>query len=126
MKTLLILCMFIFSFTIDVKGQVPETLVNVNRNYNTTDYHPKYDQKRDKKKGRATRIVLASGILIGGLIIANEAHNHDYYVRNTTIYGVGGVMTILATGLVLSSVNLLNKEIHIASTNKGLTIRIRI
>ena len=47
-------------------------------------------------------------------------------MNNTTIYGIVGVMTILATGLVLTSVNGINKNLFVSVNNQGLTMCLAI
>lgn len=98
-------------------SQVAASMYNVNRND-----RGRYDFDDQPRHNRAGRIVLATGLLVGGLAIGAMAAQQDYYISNTTVYGVGGVMTILATGLVLTSVNFLNKEINIACTGNGLGV----
>jgi len=56
----------------------------------------------------------------------NSLQLYEYYMNNTTIYGIGGVMTILATGLVLTSVNGINKNLFVSVKREGLTMCLAI
>ena len=98
-------------------GQIAASMYNVNRND-----AGRYDFDDHPKHNRAGRIILATGVLVGGLAIGAMASQQDYYISNTTIYGAGGIMTLLATGLVLGSVNCLNKEIKIAYTGNAVGV----
>ena len=115
-KILLMIIVSLFALNFEAKSQVAASLYNVNRD----------DFNQHNKKERFLKGVIVTGILIGGLVLANEARHHDYYVNNTMIYGVGGIMVILATGLVISSVNYLNRQIDFAYTGKGIMVRITI
>ena len=70
------------------------------------------NNKRNHRQNRFAKTLLYSGVLIGGIALADVASKHDYYINNTMVYGVGGVLTILSTGLVISSLNGINKEIY--------------
>lgn len=101
--------------SLDTNGQVAASMYNINRND-----AGKYDFDDHPKHNRAGKIILASGMLIGGLALGALATQQDYYISNTTVLGAGGIMTILATGLVLGSVNCLNKEIKIACNGNSI------
>lgn len=98
-------------------GQVAASMYNINRND-----AGRYDFDDHPKHNRAGKIIVATGLLVGGLAIGAMASHQDYYISNTTIYGAGGIMTLLATGLVLGSVNCLNKEIKIACNGNSVGV----
>jgi len=110
----IVVCLLLVNPTVS-DGQVAASMYNVNRNDAGT-----YDFDDHPKHNRAGRIILATGVLVGGLAIGAMASQQDYYISNTTIYGAGGIMTLLATGLVLGSVNCLNKEIRIACNGNSV------
>lgn len=95
------------------------------RMYEEEYMHQNYPNK-EKKKNRFVKTMMYSGILVGGLLLGEQASHHDYYMSNTMIYGVGGVMTILATGLVLTSVNGINKNLFVSIKKEGLTMCLAI
>jgi hypothetical protein len=111
-----VICLLLVNPTVS-NGQVAASMYNVNRNDAGT-----YDFDDHPKHNRAGRIILGTGLLVGGLAIGALASNQDYYIPNTTIYGAGGIMTLLATGLVLGSVNCLNKEIKIACNGNSVGV----
>jgi hypothetical protein len=110
----IVICLPLFSPAVS-NGQVAASIYNINRND-----AGKYDFDDHRKHNRPGKIILATGLLVGGLAIGAVASQQDYYVSNTTIYGVGGIMTLLATGLVIGSVNCLNKEIKIACNGNSV------
>lgn len=128
---IIILCMIFNNIS---KGQEMMSTYNLSKNeLNSLElYENEYrshrydDYEHRQKKGRFMRVVAYSGLLIGGLVIAEQAANQDYYMNNSTIYGLGGVMTILATGLVISSVNGINKELYFSVKKEGLTMNLAI
>lgn len=82
--------------------------------------------KEKKPKSRLGKILIYSGVLAGGLMLADQATKQDYFVGNSTIYGLGGVMTLLSTGLVISSVNGINKNLFVSVKREGLTMCLAI
>lgn len=99
------------------EGQIAASMYNINRND-----AGRYDFDDHPKHNRAGKIILATGVLVSGLAIGAMASHQDYYISNTTIYGAGGIMTLLATGLILGSVNCLNKEIKIAYNGNSVGV----
>lgn len=91
-------------------------------------YEDEYKSGRykEKKNNRFAKTMMYTGLLVGGLVIGQQAVKHEYYMNNTTIYGIGGVMTILATGLVLTSVNGINKNLFVSVKREGLTMCLAI
>jgi hypothetical protein len=91
-------------------------------------YEDEYKSGRykEKKNNRFAKTMMYTGLLVGGLVIGQQAVKHEYYMNNTTIYGIGGVMTILATGLVLTSVNGINKNLFVSIKKEGLTMCLAI
>ena len=82
---------------------------------------------REKKpRSRFVKVIMYSGLVAGGLVIGQQAAKQDYYMDNTTIYGIGGIMTILATSLVISGVNGVNKELYFTVKPQGLTMNLAI
>lgn len=90
------------------------------------DEYKSYRYKEKKPRGRFAKVAMYTGLLAGGLVIGQQAAKQDYYMNNTTIYGVGGIMTILATGIVISSVNGINKELYFSVKPEGLTMNLAI
>lgn len=84
---------------------------------NDNDYQVTYDNRglyelneHRERKNRFGKTLMYTGVLVGGLMLADEASRHDYFINNTMVYGVGGILTILSTGLVISSLNEIYKQ----------------
>lgn len=112
---------FLFLNSFSVNGQVIASMYNVNRND-----AGKYDFDDHPNHNRAGKIMLATGILVAGLAIGTMASQQDYYISNTTIYGTGGILTLVATGLIIGSVNCLNREIKIACNGNSVGLSMNI
>lgn len=102
-------------------AQIAASMYNINRND-----AGKYDFEQQRRHNRPGKILLATGLLVGGLAIGTMAATQEYYIPNTMIYGAGGIMTLLATGLVLGSVNCLNKEIKIACNGNSVGFSVNL
>lgn len=100
-------------------AQVAASMYNINRND-----AGKYDFEEKRRHNRPGKILLATGLLVGGLAIGTMAATQEYYIPNTMVYGAGGIMTLVATGLVLTSVNFLNKEIKIAYNGNSVGLSV--
>lgn len=101
------------------RAQIAASIYNINRNDAGG-----YDFDEQQRHNRPGRILFATGLLVGGLAIGAIASQQDYFIGNTTIYGTGGIMTIVATGLVLGGANCLNREIKFAYTGNGIGMSI--
>lgn len=130
MKKVISLIILLFIINIEAKSQSisPSNQINrldtinafqvyqLNNNDKLVDnfqYDDDYiTNKRNHRQNRFAKTLLYSGVLIGGIALANVASKNDYYINNTMVYGVGGVLTILSTGLVISSLNGINKQIY--------------
>lgn len=130
MKKVIFLIILLFIINIEAKSQSTNSSNQINRldtinafqvyQLNNNDklvdnfqYNDDYlNNKRNHRQNRFAKTLLYSGVLIGGIALADVASKHDYYINNTMVYGVGGVLTILSTGLVISSLNGINKEIY--------------
>lgn len=85
------------------------------------DYQKRYKVKQHRNH-RFLKVMAYTGLLAGGLVLADQASNQDYFINNTMIYGAGGILTILATGLVISSVNGINKELYVATSGTSVSV----
>ena len=130
MKKIISLIILLFIINIEAKSQSTDSTNKINRldtinayqvyqlndndklvdNFFYDDYY-RYEE-RNRRPNRFAKTMMYAGILVGGLVLGEQASRHDYYMNNTMIYGLGGVMTILATGLVISSVNGINKQLY--------------
>lgn len=128
-KVLLIILMTVLIVT-ESKSQELMSTYNLTKNdLNSLQlYEDEYKSGRfkEKKNNRFAKTMMYTGLLVGGLVIGQQAVKHEYYMNNTTIYGIGGVMTILATGLVLTSVNGINKNLFVSVKREGLTMCLAI
>lgn len=128
-KVLLIILMTVLIGT-ESKAQELMSTYNLSKNdLNSLQlYEDEYKSGRfkEKKNNRFAKTMMYTGLLVGGLVIGQQAVKHEYYMNNTTIYGIGGVMTILATGLVLTSVNGINKNLFVSVKREGLTMCLAI
>jgi len=130
-KIILIILICIVSNT-KIKAQELMSTYNLSKNdLNSMQlYEDEYKSQKFKesnnRKNRFAKTMMYTGLLVGGLVIGQQAVKHEYYMNNTTIYGIVGVMTILATGLVLTSVNGINKNLFVSVNNQGLTMCLAI
>lgn len=113
------------------KGQDFMSTYNLSKNDSNTLklYNEEYKSMNiptRKKPNRFAKTMMYSGIIVGGLLLGEQASRHDYYMNNTMIYGVGGVMTILATGLVISGVTGVNKQLYFSVKKEGVTMCLAI
>jgi hypothetical protein len=126
MKNIISVIILLFILNNEAKSQNAYSMYQLNRNDTLVDNFYFEDDKRycehNHRKNRFAKTMMYTGILAGGLILGEQASRHDYYINNTMIYGLGGVMTILATGIVLGSVNCLNHEINFAYTGNGMGV----
>lgn len=131
MKTLIIsACLIILSMN-NSKSQDFMSTYNLSKNELNSlqlyeDEYKPYGYKEKKPRSRFVKVMMYSGLVAGGLVLGQQAAKQDYYMDNTTIYGIGGIMTILATGLVISGVNGVNKEIYFSVKKEGLTMNLAI
>ena len=131
MKKFIILAILYFICNTETNAQDFMSTYNLSRNDQNSlrlyeeEYRP-YDYREPRKRGRFMRTMMYTGLLVGGLVIGQQAAKQEYYMNNTTIYGIGGIMTILATGLVISSVNGINKELYFSVKNEGLTMTLAL
>jgi hypothetical protein len=129
-----IILMILVCIVSNTKVEAQELMSTYNLSKNDLNsmqlYEDEYKSQRFKepnnRKNRFAKTMMYTGLLVGGLVIGQQAVKHEYYMNNTTIYGIGGVMTILATGLVLTSVNGINKNLFVAYTGNGLKISMTI
>jgi hypothetical protein len=130
MKKIISLIILLFILNNEAKSQNAYSMYQLNRNDTLVDNFYFEDDKRycehNHRKNRFAKTMMYTGILVGGLVLGEQASRHDYYMNNTMIYGLGGVMTILATGLVISSVNGINKQLYFAVKKEGLTMCLAI
>jgi hypothetical protein len=130
MKKIISLIILLFIINIEAKSQSTDSTNKINRldtinayqvyQLNDNDklvddfyYDDDYGYKeRNHRQNRFAKTLLYTGVLVGGIALAEVANKHDYFINNTMIYGVGGVLTILSTGLVISSMNGINKQIY--------------
>ena len=130
MKKILFILLIIVVARSETKAQDLMSTYNLSKNdLNSLQlYEDEYKSGRykEKKNNRFAKTMMYTGLLVGGLVIGQQAVKHEYYMNNTTIYGIGGVMTILATGLVLTSVNGINKNLFVSVKREGLTMCLAI
>lgn len=130
MKKILFILLIIVIARSETKAQELMSTYNLSKNdLNSLQlYEDEYKSGRykEKKNNRFAKTMMYTGLLVGGLVIGQQAVKHEYYMNNTTIYGIGGVMTILATGLVLTSVNGINKNLFVSVKREGLTMNLAI
>lgn len=130
MKNILFILLIIVITRSETRAQDLMSTYNLSKNdLNSLQlYEDEYKSGRykEKKNNRFAKTMMYTGLLVGGLVIGQQAVKHEYYMNNTTIYGIGGVMTILATGLVLTSVNGINKNLFVSIKNEGLTMCLAI
>lgn len=131
MSKIIITSVFLILCSAEVKSQDFMSVYNLsknenrsNRNYSENFEYDGFGQK--KKPNRFGKILIYTGILAGGLMLADQATKQDYFIGNSTIYGVGGIMTLLSTGLIISSVNGINKNLFVSVKREGLTMCLAI
>jgi hypothetical protein len=130
MKNIISVIILLFIISIEAKSQSADSTNKINRldtinayqvyqlndndklvdNFYYDDYY-RYEE-RNRRQNRFAKTLMYTGVLVGGIALAEVANKHDYFINNTMIYGVGGVLTILSTGLVISSINGINKQMY--------------
>ncbi len=132
MKKIIFMILVCIVSNTKIKAQELMSTYNLSKNELSSMelYENEYKSQRFKepsnRKNRFAKTMMYTGLLVGGLALGQQAIKHEYYMNNTTIYGIGGVMTILATGLVLTSVNGINKNLFVSVNNQGLTMCLAI
>jgi len=131
MKKIILIILVILNSSSLTKGQDFMSTYNLSKNDSNTLklYNEEYKSMNiptRKKPNRFAKTMMYSGIIVGGLLLGEQASRHDYYMNNTMIYGVGGVMTILATGLVISGVTGVNKQLYFSVKKEGVTMCLAI
>lgn len=125
---------FVFLLILNVsatKSQDYMSTYNLSKNSISADELFPDDRKQKNhtyRKGinKTGKILIYTGVLVGGLAMADYASQQDYFVGNSMIYGAGGILTIIATGIVISSVNGINKQLYFSVKKEGLTMNLAI
>lgn len=129
MKTKIILILAFFS----LKSHSQDFMSTYNLGKREMTHNELFGQEKDSRDcqnrrglGRMGKILVYTSVLAGGLVVANYATQQDYFVGNTMIYGTGGILTILATGIIISSVNGINKQLYFSVKKEGITMNLAI